>query len=71
MARAPTARRAVTKAGNPGRLRRWFARTAAYWCLRGLPSGGMGSSPCSMRRWRWCAWRGIFPRRGKRGFANC
>ena len=42
MARAPTARRAVTKAGNPGRLRRWFARTAAVLVLAGLALGGHG-----------------------------
>ena len=42
MARAPTARRAVTKAGNPGRLRRWFARTAAVLVLAGLAVGGHG-----------------------------
>ena len=42
MARAPTGRRAVTKAGNPGRLRRWFARIAAVLVLAGLAFGGHG-----------------------------
>ena len=40
MASAQPSRRTVAKAGNPGRLRRWFARTAAVLVLAGMGFGG-------------------------------
>ena len=39
MARASTSRRPASRAGNPGRLRRWFARTAAVLVIMSLALG--------------------------------